>query len=57
MATDLDLTRIEEASRTADPAFRDSPQSISEPLCAVLGRQVVVKPGLAEAPRDGRPRA
>lgn len=43
MATDLDLTRIEGASRTADPAFRDSPQFISEPLCAALGRQVVVK--------------
>ncbi|MBO0809507.1 MAG: pyridoxal-phosphate dependent enzyme [Actinobacteria bacterium] len=43
MATDLDLARIEEASRTADPAFRDSPQFICEPLCDALGRQVVVK--------------
>lgn len=43
MDVDLDLTRIEEAARTADPVFRDSPQFVSEQLCAALGRNVLVK--------------
>ena len=43
MDVDLDLTRIEEAARTADPVFRDSPQFVSEQLCAALGRTVLVK--------------
>jgi threonine dehydratase len=40
---DLDLTRIEEARRVVDPVFRDSPQFVSEQLCAALGRTVLVK--------------
>jgi threonine dehydratase len=40
---DLDLTRIEEAARVVDPVFRDSPQFVSEQLCAALGRNVLVK--------------
>jgi len=40
---DLNLDRIEEAARSADPAFRDSPQFVSEELCAALGRTVLVK--------------
>jgi threonine dehydratase len=40
---DLNLDRIEEAARSAGPAFRDSPQFISEELCAALGRTVLVK--------------
>jgi threonine dehydratase len=43
MDIDLDLARIEEASRVVDPAFRDSPQFVSELLCAALGRNVLVK--------------
>jgi threonine dehydratase len=43
MDTDLDLTRIEEAARIVDPVFRDSPQFVCEQLCAVLGRNVLVK--------------
>jgi threonine dehydratase len=43
MDIDLDLTRIEEAARIVDPVFRDSPQFVSEQLCAVLGRNVLVK--------------
>ncbi len=43
MDIDLDLTRIEEAARTADPVFRDSPQFVSEQLCAALGRNVLIK--------------
>ncbi len=43
MDVDLDLSRIEEAARSADPAFRDSPQFVSEQLCAALGRNVLVK--------------
>jgi threonine dehydratase len=43
MDVDLDLARIEEAARTVDPVFRDSPQFVSERLCAALGRNVLVK--------------
>ena len=43
MDVDLDLSRIEEAARTADRAFRDSPQFVSDQLCAALGRNVLVK--------------
>ena len=43
MDIDLDLTRIEEAARIVDPVFRDSPQFVCEQLCAVLGRNVLVK--------------
>jgi threonine dehydratase len=43
MDVDLDLTRIEEAARAAEPAFRDSPQFVSDQLCAALGRNVLVK--------------
>jgi len=41
--TDLDPGRIEQASRTVDPAFLNSPQFVSAPLCAVLRRQLLVK--------------
>jgi threonine dehydratase len=40
---DLDLNRIEEAARVVGPVFRDSPQFVSERLCAELGRNVLVK--------------
>jgi threonine dehydratase len=40
---DVDLGRIEEAARTVDPAFRNSPQFTSAPLCDRLRRQVLVK--------------
>lgn len=40
---DLDLARIEEAAQVVDPALRDSPQFVSEQLCAALGRSVLVK--------------
>jgi hypothetical protein len=43
MDIDVDLTRIEEAARTVDPVFRDSPQFVSEQLSAELGRTVLVK--------------
>lgn len=43
MDLDLDLTRIEEAAQTIDPAFRGSPQFVSERLCAELGRTVLIK--------------
>ena len=43
MNIDLDLAAIEEAARIVDPVFRDSPQFVSEPLCAALGRTVLVK--------------
>ncbi len=43
MDADLDLARIEEAARIVDPVFRDSPQFVSEQLCAALGRDVLVK--------------
>ncbi len=40
---DLDLGRIEEAARTIDPVFLNTPQYADEQLSAALGRQVVVK--------------
>lgn len=40
---DLDLARIEEAANVVDPAFRNSPQFVSDELCAALGHQVFVK--------------
>lgn len=40
---DVDLARIAEAARTVDPAFLDSPQFVSERLCAELGRNLLVK--------------
>jgi threonine dehydratase len=40
---DLDLARIEEAARVVDPAFRDSPQFVSQQLSAALRRTVLVK--------------
>lgn len=43
MDIDLDLTRIEEAARIVDPAFRDSPQFVSGEMAAALGRDVIVK--------------
>jgi threonine dehydratase len=43
MDIDLDLTSIEEATRIVDPVFRDSPQFVCEQLCAVLGRNVLIK--------------
>lgn len=43
MDVDLDLARIGEAARVVNPVFRNSPQFVSEQLCAVLGRNVLVK--------------
>jgi threonine dehydratase len=43
MDVDLDLARIGEAARVVDPVFRNSPQFVSEQLCAALGRSVLVK--------------
>lgn len=43
MEVDLDLSRIETAARVVDPVFRDSPQFVSEALCAAVGREVLVK--------------
>lgn len=43
MDADVELSKIEEAAWTIDPAFRDSPQFVSEQLCAALGRNVLVK--------------
>lgn len=40
---ELDLARIETAARVVDPVFRDSPQFVSEALCAAVGRQLLVK--------------
>jgi threonine dehydratase len=40
---DVDLGRIEEAARTVDPAFRNSPQFTSSKLCDRLRRRVLVK--------------
>lgn len=40
---DLDLARIEEATRAVDRVFRDSPQFVSDQLCDALGRNVLVK--------------
>jgi len=41
--TDLKLANIEHAASVIDPVFRDSPQFVDEPLCALLGRQTIVK--------------
>lgn len=43
MHADVELGKIEDAARTIDSAFRDSPQFVSEQLCAALGRNVLVK--------------
>jgi threonine dehydratase len=43
MDLDLSLARIEEAARTIDPVFLNSPQYADDPLGAALGRNVVVK--------------
>ena len=40
---DLDLSRIEEAARTVDPVFLNTPQYADEQLSAALGRHLVVK--------------
>jgi len=40
---DLDLNRIEEAARTIDPVFLNTPQYADEQLNAALARNVVVK--------------
>jgi threonine dehydratase len=40
---DLSLARIEEAARTIDPVFLNTPQYADEQLSAALGRHVVVK--------------
>lgn len=41
--TDLKLANIEQAASVIDPVFRDSPQFVDEQLCALLGRQTIVK--------------
>lgn len=43
MGSDLSLSHIEEAARTIDPVFLNSPQYFDEQLNAALGRNVVVK--------------
>src|SRR5262245_22114946 len=40
---DLSLERIEQAARTVDPVFLNTPQYADEQLTAALGREVVVK--------------
>jgi threonine dehydratase len=40
---DVSLAGIEEAVRTIDPVFSNTPQFVDDQLCAALGRQVVVK--------------
>src|SRR5687768_13016590 len=40
---DLSLARIEEAARTIDPVFLNTPQYADEQLNAALGRNIVVK--------------
>ena len=42
MDVDLDLSKIEAAAQIVDPVFRNSPQLVSEQLCAALGRHVLV---------------
>jgi threonine dehydratase len=39
----LSLKHIEEASRTIDPVFRNTPQFVCEPLSKALGTRVLVK--------------
>jgi threonine dehydratase len=43
MDVDVDLSKIEAAANIVDPVFRESPQYVSEQLCAALGRRVLVK--------------
>jgi threonine dehydratase len=43
MESDLSLRRIEEAARTIDPVFLNTPQYSDEQLDAALGRNVLVK--------------
>ena len=43
MNLDLSVARIEEAARTIDPVFLNTPQYADAQLCAALGRNVVVK--------------
>ena len=43
MASDLSLSHIEEAARTIDAVFLNTPQYFDEQLNAALGRNVVVK--------------
>jgi threonine dehydratase len=43
MDLDLSIARIEEAARTIDPVFLNTPQYADEQLNAALGRNVVVK--------------
>src|SRR4029453_14502651 len=43
MGLDLSVGRIEEAARTIDPVFLNTPQYADAQLCAALGRNVVVK--------------
>ena len=49
---DLSLTRIEEAARTIDPVFVNTPQYADEQLNAALGRSVVVKVEIANPLRS-----
>jgi threonine dehydratase len=43
MDLDLSVARIEEAARTIDPVFLNTPQYTDAQLCAALGRNIVVK--------------
>src|SRR5262245_1753006 len=43
MDLDLSLARIEEAARTIDPVFLNTPQYTDAQLSAALGRNVIVK--------------
>ena len=52
MDLDLSLTRIEEAARTIDPVFLNTPQYGDEQLNAALGRNVVVKVEIANPLRS-----
>jgi threonine dehydratase len=52
MDLDLSLTRIEEAARTIDPVFLNTPQYGDEHLNAALGRNVVVKVEIANPLRS-----
>jgi threonine dehydratase len=40
---DLSIEAIERAARTVAPVFRNTPQYVDEPLCAALGRRVLIK--------------
>src|SRR5688500_1355541 len=52
MNLDLSLARIEEAARTIDPVFLNTPQYGDEQLNAALGRNVVVKVEIANPLRS-----